>query len=188
MIKQIFVALLFGYFMNSYASTITQKQLKEQLIPILKNSIIFEKFKPVLARKGEIGEIIKTFTKDGLETINRVTEPSYIVKNTTDAQEEYIVTKEKFEKKYTFIKTYHSNWCFFKPVGKIKAIKVKNKETFFIISPWGEKMIVKKDDFLVSPLDYSEVYRVANKEFFETYRAKDLPLKLETFNIDINQM
>jgi len=30
-------------------------------------------------------------------------------------------------------------------------------------------MVVKKGDFLVSPLDYSEVYRIAKKEFFETY-------------------
>ena len=35
-------------------------------------------------------------------------------------------------------------------------------------------MIVKKDDFLVSPLDYSEIYRIANKEFFETYKPKDI--------------
>ena len=34
-------------------------------------------------------------------------------------------------------------------------------------------MIVKKGDFLVSPLDYSEVYRIANKEFFETYKQKE---------------
>ena len=32
-------------------------------------------------------------------------------------------------------------------------------------------MTVKKGDLLVSPLDYSEVYRIANKEFYETYKA-----------------
>ena len=38
------------------------------------------------------------------------------------------------------------------------------------MAPWGEKMIVKVGDYLVSPLNYSEVYRIAEKEFFETYR------------------
>ena len=33
-------------------------------------------------------------------------------------------------------------------------------------------MIVKKDDYLVSPMEYNEVYRIANKEFFETYKLK----------------
>lgn len=33
-------------------------------------------------------------------------------------------------------------------------------------------MIVKENDFLVSPLDYSEIYRIANHEFFETYQEK----------------
>ena len=35
---------------------------------------------------------------------------------------------------------------------------------------WGEKMVVRKNDYLVSPLDNSEVYRIARKEFFETYK------------------
>lgn len=171
--KLILTGFLFSTLLYANSSLITQEQLKEQLTPSLNNSVVFEKFKPILAREGEIGETIETFTKDGLETTNKVTAPSYIVKNTTVAKEEYIVTKDKFEKRYTFLKKENKIWSFFKPIGEIKAIKVKNDVDFFILAPWGEKMIVKKDDFLVSPLDYSEIYRIANKEFFETYKVKD---------------
>ena len=38
------------------------------------------------------------------------------------------------------------------------------------MAPWGERMVVKSGDYLVAPMNYSEVYRVAEKEFFETYR------------------
>lgn len=175
--KLILVGLLMSSFLYANSSPITQEELKEQLIPSLTNSVVFEKFKPILAREGKIGETIKTFTKDGLETTNKVTVPSYVVKNTTDAKEEYIVTKEKFEKRYSFLKKENKVWSFFKPNGEIKVVKVKNDNEFFILAPWGEKMIVKKGDFLVSPLDYSEIYRVANKEFFETYKEKNTPKK-----------
>lgn len=175
--KLILVGLLMSSFLYANSSPITQEELKEQLIPSLTNSVVFEKFKPILAREGKIGETIKTFTKDGLETTNKVTVPSYVVKNTTDAKEEYIVTKEKFEKRYSFLKKENKVWSFFKPSGEIKVVKVKNDNEFFILAPWGEKMIVKKGDFLVSSLDYSEIYRVANKEFFETYKEKNTPKK-----------
>lgn len=175
--KLILVGLLMSSFLYANSSPITQEELKEQLIPSLTNSVVFEKFKPILAREGKIGETIKTFTKDGLETTNKVTVPSYVVKNTTDAKEEYIVTKEKFEKRYSFLKKENKVWSSFKPNGEIKVVKVKNDNEFFILAPWGEKMIVKKGDFLVSPLDYSEIYRVANKEFFETYKEKNTPKK-----------
>ena len=171
--KLILTGLLLGNLLYANSLSITQEQLKKQLTPSLRDSAVFEKFKPILAREGKIGETIKTFTKDGLETTNRVTVPSYIVKNTTDAKEEYIVTKDRFEKRYVFLKNESKTWSFFKPVGEIKVVKIKNDNEFFIIAPWGEKMIVKKDDFLVSPLDYSEIYRIANKEFFETYKPKN---------------
>lgn len=39
-----------------------------------------------------------------------------------------------------------------------------------LIAAWGETQPVKVGDFLASPDEtYSEVYRIARKEFFETY-------------------
>ena len=36
-------------------------------------------------------------------------------------------------------------------------------------APWKESIVVKPGDFLVISLDKTEIYRVAKKEFTETY-------------------
>ena len=91
------------------------------------------------------------------------------------------MTESKFNSRYEFKGNHDGDWKIYRPLGKIRGIKVnskimsqlgivKGKKEFYIIANWGEKMIVKKNDYLVSPLDNSEVYRIAEKEFFETYR------------------
>lgn len=149
---------------------IDQNNLQLQLSKKFEKSHIFKKFKPVFARKAKLGEIVYTYTSDGLETKNTVSEPGFIVKNDTSAKEVYFLKKNNFLKKYSFDKRIDSTWSKYLPLNRIKAVKIKNKEPFYIIAPWGEKMIVKENDFLVSPVDSTEIYRIANKEFFETYR------------------
>jgi hypothetical protein len=165
----------------SVSVIIPQKLLLEDMKPVLEKAKTYEKFKVIYARKAVPGEVIKTYTSDGYETQNTAGEGDFVVKNTTDAKEMYILTKEKFEKRYKYSKRLDSKWNIYQPVGKIKAVKVDNSLTkklgvsdvdFSIETSWGEEMTVKKGDFLVSPLDYSEVYRIANKEFFETYRLE----------------
>jgi hypothetical protein len=36
-------------------------------------------------------------------------------------------------------------------------------------APWKESIVVKPGDYLVISLEKSEIYRVAKKEFLETY-------------------
>ena len=46
-------------------------------------------------------------------------------------------------------------------------------EAFYIIAPWGSEQLAREGDKFVSPLpDLDEVYRIARKEFDETYRLK----------------
>lgn len=78
---------------------IPQKLLLEDMKPVLQKAKTYEKFKVIYARKAVPGEIIKTYTADGYETQNTAGEGDFVVKNTTDAKEMYILTKEKFEKK-----------------------------------------------------------------------------------------
>lgn len=159
----------------------TQEEILEKMMPSLKTAVKYEKYKEIYARKAVAGEEIETVTSDGLETKNTAQAGDYIVRNTTQAGEMYIVKKEKFEKRYRYIDKPDGKWEIYKAIGVIKAVEVdekliKNigtKDEFFFIAPWGEKMVVKKGDYLVSPLDYSEVYRIAKKEFFETYRLQE---------------
>lgn len=158
----------------------SQEQLLDTMKPYLKNTKTYEKFKEIYAKKAEGGELIYTVTSDGVETKNIAKPGDYIVKNTTQAEEMYILKPSKFEKRYKYLKDEKNGWKIYKSVGKIKAVEVdkdllknlKVGELFYFTAPWGEKMVVKKGDFLVSPLDYSEVYRIAKKEFFETYKEK----------------
>lgn len=169
-------------YFSSEQSSISQEKILKEMLPLLKKAKTYEKYKMIYARKAVTGEEIKTYTSDGYETKNTAKEGDFIVKNTTDAEEMYILTEEKFNKRYTYVKNLDNIWNMYQPIGKIKAVKVNNsllkklsnsEENFYIITSWNENMIVKKGDFLVSPLEYNEVYRIANKEFWETYQLEN---------------
>ena len=181
--KKIVLLLIFILTVLSFSdiSVISQESILKELKPKLEKAPTYEKYKIIYARKAIAGEEIKTYTSDGLETKNIASNGDFVVKNTTNAQEMYILTKEKFDKRYKFSKKLDNTWNIYKPIGIIKAVLVddnllKNlkidENEFYIITSWNEKMIVKKDDYLVSPMEYNEVYRIANKEFFETYKKK----------------
>ena len=130
---------------------------------------IYRKYALIFARPAEKNEYIETWTADGLETTNYAKQDDLIVKNLqTEFQEEYIIPKDMFHKRYT--KLYDDeNGSIYKPIGKIKATVYHGEDTEFV-AKWGRLMILKTGDFIVSPCpDFKEVYRIARKEFFETY-------------------
>ncbi|MGI9159164.1 MAG: hypothetical protein ACR2K1_05360, partial [Saprospiraceae bacterium] len=103
----------------------------------------------------------------------------YIVRNTTEAGEQYLLDAEKFEKKYSPRAQPDANgWQMYEPNSVIFAIELSPEllqrlqwpPEFHFIARWGEEMIAKTGDFLALPEDGSEVYRIARKEFFETYK------------------
>ena len=161
---------------------IEQSDLLSALKTQFENATVYEKYQNVYARKATEGEKVKTYTSDGLETENVAKSSDFVVKNMTESKEEYILSDEKFNSRYE-LKTENVDdaWSLYKPTGKVKAIKVDNNildvfsienSEFYIIAAWDEEMIVKEGDYLVSPLDYTEIYRIAEKEFFETYTNK----------------
>lgn len=159
----------------------SQKELLERLKPVLMEGQNYEKYKEIDARKVVVEEEIETITGDGLETKNLAKPGDYIVRNTTKAKEMYVLKSEKFEKRYVYKERLDDKWNIYKSIGEIKGVEVDTQlleeldapEEFYFMAPWGEKMVVKKGDYLVSPLNYSEIYRIAKKEFFETYRLRE---------------
>ncbi|MEZ4958107.1 MAG: hypothetical protein R2825_31395 [Saprospiraceae bacterium] len=156
----------------------SQKELLDWVIPQMKKKgVAYKKFKPVFARKASEGEAIATITNDGVETTNQAGKGDYIVKNQTDAEEKYILTKKKFKDRYVYAKRSKNGFSEYLPKGKIVGLELTPailKELdlpshFHFEASWGEPMIAKENDFLVCPPDFSEVYRIARKEFFETY-------------------
>lgn len=160
----------------------SQKDMKQMVLPLLKKKgKTYRKFKKVFARKAKTTEKITTTTKDGKETTNRARPGDYIVKNQTEASEEYILSPKKFRSRYVYKKRSKAGYSEYDPIGKIHAMevtphflkKMKVKTRFYFEADWGEKMVVKQNDFLACPLGGNEVYRIARKEFFETYQLED---------------
>ena len=130
---------------------------------------IYKKYALIYARPANEKEYIETWTADGLETTNYAEKDDFIVKNLqTEYQEEYIIPRAMFYKRY--VKLYdHDLGAVYKPIGKVKAAIYQGSDTEFV-AKWGRLMILKTGDFIVSPFpDFQEVYRIARKEFFETY-------------------
>ena len=157
---------------------ISQTELLDRVQPLMKSKgVPFKKYQNVFARPANEGEIISTVTTDGVETTNQAKAGDFIVKNQTGAREMYILTQQKFQARYTLLKTNEDGFSEYYPIGKITALELTTDlledlrlpHVFHFQAPWGEAMIAKKDDFLACPPSGGEVYRIARKEFFETY-------------------
>jgi hypothetical protein len=157
----------------------SQKEILKKLRPVLESEgVIYHKKLNVLAKKAEGNEVVETVTSDGKETINRAKAGDYIVQNQTEAGEQYVVREETFLKKYAPLeKPLDGDFAEYYSLGKIIAIELTDKRLkelglpreFKFKARWGENMVAKAGDFLGGPVDFSELYRLARKEFFETY-------------------
>lgn len=58
-------------------------------------------------------------------------------------------------------------WTKYKALGSVKGIRYDDEEIEFM-AIWGQPMVLKKGDMIVTT-DGSEVYRIAWKEFNQTY-------------------
>lgn len=161
---------------------ISQQKLHLLIKPILqKEGKLYQKCINVYARKAAEGEQITTITGSGEETTNVAEANDNLVINQTKAKETYLVPQNKFNLKYKFIKVTENGLSEYRAVGKIYAIELSEAllkhldlpDEFHFEAPWKEAMLAQKGDYLAMPLDYSEVYRIAHKEFFETYQLQE---------------
>lgn len=148
----------------------TQEQAYNEFIPYINDTgKTYRKISPVFARFAIEGEYIETWTDDGLETTNYAKDGDYVVKNLyTSMQEEYIVSNEMMTQRYDFVYEVTEGGIY-KPTGKVKAAIYSGQEIQFI-AKWGRNMTLKPGDMIVTPLPLcKEVYRIAAKEFYESY-------------------
>ena len=164
------------------AASIPQHELLKIVLPLIRaEHDIYRKSSHVLARPAKSGELVHTVTGDGKETSQHAREDQVVVKNMTVAKEEYVVDKDEFEERYTLSETIDEHWKLYTAMGEIKAIEVTPElqenlgvgDEFHICAAWKEKQKVKKGDYLVAPYPkFNEVYRIAAREFRETYKLK----------------
>lgn len=151
-----------------------QKDAFEFFMPLIDFSgKVYKKISPVYAYLAEPNEYIETWTEDGLETTNYAKNGDYIVQNlNTDSKEKYIVTAEVFHSRYEKIHDCDKGFVM-SPKGMVKGCIFHGPEMEFIAA-WGRIMMIKPGDMIVTPLPFcNEVYRIARKEFDQTYILKD---------------
>jgi hypothetical protein len=163
--------------------SIEQKYLVEGLNSLLLESgCDYKKFQIVKARVARDGEEIVTEIASGRETVNIAKKGDFVVENQTGANERYIVSGAKFEQRYAVESKLDDGWSVYKPLGRVKGVEVdrtvlnlfQQQGSFYISAPWGEAQFVEEGDMLVTTLPLQgdmEIYRIARKEFFETYEA-----------------
>ena len=152
---------------------ITQAEMMKKFLPLIEEKgSTYEKTTEVQARIAKEGEVIETITSDGKETQNTAQKGDWVIRNGTGAKEEYIISGEKLRKRYHVRSLPKNGWYTFKAKGECKALEYDGEDIEFMAS-WNEPMPLKFGDFIVTPLpDKNEVYRIAAKEFNETYRLK----------------
>jgi hypothetical protein len=161
---------------------LSQDELMAIAIPVLKaKGQLFQKYKQVLARKAETEEEVLTVTSEGIETTNTAQPGDFIVQNPTEAKECYVIKAEKFPKRYELLDSNQdSEWKTYSPIGKVFAIELTPELSramsldlpFEFMAAWGSPMTADAEDFLVCPPDYSEIYKIGNQEFHETYQIE----------------
>lgn len=157
---------------------ITQKDMLNHFLPLMESQRKRYKKKSLIrAKKAEPGMVVVTRTSDGIETKNTAEEGDWLVENQTSAKESYLIKADTFEKKYTLMDSLGNGWGCYRPKGEIFAMKVSGSDLenfgsngpMEFQAPWKESIVVKPGDYLVISLEKSEIYRVAKKEFLETY-------------------
>ncbi|MEP0710557.1 hypothetical protein [Algoriphagus sp.] len=157
---------------------ISQKEMLAHFLPLLeKSGKHYKKKRMIRAKKAQPGQVVVTKTSDGEETKNTAESGDWLVENQTSTNELYLVKAETFEKKYTIVQALEKGWGCYQPKGEILGMVVT--EAHFeelgattileFQAPWKDSMICKTGDMLVVPTEKNEIYRVAKKEFGETY-------------------
>lgn len=165
--------------MKSQAETLTA------LRPVITTSgKRYAKFLKIRTRPAVVGEAIVTVTSDGKETASWAGSGDLIVENQTSAKEQYILAAVRVQKRYKNPVDVGGGWTEWTPCGEVLRVEYHG-ETFEFGASWKdkdgneEKMVCKDGDSLVMPYEgddgdtlKEEVYRIAAKEFTETYALK----------------
>ena len=157
---------------------LTQAEMLSHFTPLMVNEgKKFKKKSLIRAKKAEAGLEVITITSDGVETKNTAEFGDWLVENQTSAKEKYLIKAETFAAKYRLMDSLGNGWGCYRPIGEIYAYKVTAEDIKKLCAsdvaefqaPWRESIVVKAGDFLVVPLSKTEIYRIARKEFIETY-------------------
>ena len=155
--------------MEEEQSVMSQQEAIAKFMPEIESSgTDFEKFTKIKARPAQPGEVVETITADGKETMNTAKEGDFVVSNLGGSGEEYILGGDKLAKRYREIGN-----GIYQATGECRGVTYNGPETSFQAS-WGQPMVLKPGDMIVTPLpQMGEVYRIARQEFESTYKPME---------------
>jgi hypothetical protein len=150
-------------------NVMSQEEAIAKFMPeIESNGTDFEKFTQIKARIARPGEMIETITADGKETLNQAQQGDFVVSNLGGSGEEYILSGDKLAKRYKEVGD-----GIYQATGECRGVTYNGPETSFEAS-WGQPMVLKPGDMIVTPLpQMGEVYRIARQEFESTYKPME---------------
>jgi len=120
---------------------------------------------PMTYAQVTVEQPVETYTADGLETKNIAKPGNYVLCGPSG--ELYVLKAEKIAKLYT-----GKIGGIITPEQADRQVAVYNLETpIKFTAPWGEDMVIKPGDYLVKEQDGSGYYRIAKKEFEQTYNS-----------------
>lgn len=143
-----------------------------------------EKFARIIARQGQVGEVVNTYSENGiLETTNTVEldgttqQPGWIVTKAVDGKplvdefghpNEWIITDSNFKKKY---EVDPENPELFRPTGG-KQTFVQTPVTVTFNASWGEEMTILSGGYL-NITNLEDIYGIQERDFHDTYQLVD---------------
>lgn len=157
-------------FLEEAAPAWTQKELASFLLrgdgKQFGQPDIYAKFARVQAVQAKGGEVVETILKDGMREAKNIAKAGdFIVTN--PGGEKYIVTGDKFAKKYEAALDLGEGW--FKPKGTPQKF-VQINQDMVVMASWGERQVLKKGAYL-NVTDLNDIYGVAADEFRGTYKT-----------------
>lgn len=129
------------------------------------------KFQRIQVRAGVPGEEITTIASDGTkETRNTVHEGDFVVHNVGNPDNQWIIDAKTMMKKYEPVPGEEG---IYKPKGgpmKVYALS----EPIEFTAPWGEKMRVEADGYILQdPDNPKDAYGISRKDFEATYKINE---------------
>lgn len=161
----------------------SQEWLQKNLLgDIVESGALYNKVGIVWIREATPGEKVVTEVDDGYETTNIAKAGDKVILNGTAIRETYIVDTETVAKRYVPVEPRETYECLptgivwqkYIPTGKCYALEVQHHNIVEIETSWGDTQPVKIGDMLcVAYPEIQNVYRIAKKEFAETYQKDE---------------
>lgn len=156
----------------------SQQEIISQFFTILKETgQRYTKKSLIRAMKAHPGTLVTTRTSDGQAYENTAEPGDWLIENQTAVSEHYLMKEAIFSKKYSLHQALGEGWGAYRALGQVYAKQLTTQEIYDFTGsqnidfegPLNKTVSLRQGDFLVIPTDESEVYRITEKEFLQTY-------------------